>query len=549
MRVFPLILLAACALAAAPPKAESIFPVSGRAGTTFPAQIRTTDAQGAYAIWFESPGATAEILKAEPDPPRKNGQILHLTLRLADSFEQTTLRVVTPTGVSTPLRLLRHPEPTVLEAPSPKDLPTQAQLLPALPAAVQGRIGESGEVDYYRFHAQAGETWTFETISSRGLDPALSLYRPGGSWFDPDRPTRIAFRDEAVSYPDLPIEAALRHRFDKTGDYYVRVNGFWGHGGPGQEYTLRIHRGEPSIPTKAPAQSDDWAERTWTRPLGPDRMERLAARALPAKQTPIPVIDADAEPQTVPVQPPKIPLPALVVGSIERPGDIDRARFTAKEGDRLAFEIETPEKTLPHLNPYLRIIDSDGVEAFTNILSTVNSNGNASKQIKPKTVFSFPRGGEFTLEIRDITASYGDPGMRYRLLVRPQVPHLGEVTITADALNLDRGKTAKLSVVTDQEEGFEGFVVLSIDGLPPGVTAVTGTEVEPDSPPQESQAKRERFVTKNKKATILLMTRADAPLTRLPAEGRVYAQPVVNGTLGEKILIKKIPIMVIGGVQ
>jgi hypothetical protein len=45
------------------------------------------------------------------------------------------------------------------------------------------------------------------------------------------------------------------------------------------------------------------------------------------------------------------------------------------------------------------------------------------------------------------------------------------------------------------------------------------------------------------------MTRADAPLTRLPAEGRVYAQPVVNGTLGEKILIKKIPIMVIGGVQ
>ncbi|MFN9754309.1 MAG: hypothetical protein ACK55L_02800, partial [bacterium] len=149
MRVFPLILLAVGALAAPPPKAESIYPVSGRAGTTFAAQIRTTDAPGAYALWFESPGASAEILKAEPDPPRKNGQILHLTLRLADSFEQTTLRVVTPTGVSTPLRLVRHPEPTVLEAPTPKDLPTQAQRLPALPAAVQGRISESGEVDYY----------------------------------------------------------------------------------------------------------------------------------------------------------------------------------------------------------------------------------------------------------------------------------------------------------------------------------------------------------------------------------------------------------------
>ncbi|MFN9083383.1 MAG: hypothetical protein ACK5XD_00215, partial [Acidobacteriota bacterium] len=98
MRVFPLILLAVGALAAPPPKAESIYPVSGRAGTTFAAQIRTTDAPGAYALWFESPGASAEILKAEPDPPRKNGQILHLTLRIPDAFPQTPHRHHPPAG-------------------------------------------------------------------------------------------------------------------------------------------------------------------------------------------------------------------------------------------------------------------------------------------------------------------------------------------------------------------------------------------------------------------------------------------------------------------
>jgi hypothetical protein len=44
----------------------------------------------------------------------------------------------------------------------------------------------------------------------------------------------------------------------------------------------------------------------------------------------IPVVDADAEPTSVPVEPPESPLPALVVVTIERPGDIDLVRFSVK---------------------------------------------------------------------------------------------------------------------------------------------------------------------------------------------------------------------------
>jgi hypothetical protein len=200
-------------------------------------------------------------------------------------------------------------------------------------------------------------------------------------------------------------------------------------------------------------------------------MERLAGRTVASKPpAEIAVIDADAEPTSFPVEPPVIQTPTMVVGTIERPGDIDRVRFSVNEGDKLAFEIETPEKTLPLLNPLLRVFDADGVEALTNVWTRVNANGNTSKQIYPKTQYAFPRKGDFTLEIRDITASYGDSEMKYKVLVRPWVPHLGEARVSIDRLNLAAGRAQQLSIVIDQEEGFDGLAIFSIEGLPDGVS-------------------------------------------------------------------------------
>jgi hypothetical protein len=221
-------------------------------------------------------------------------------------------------------------------------------------------------------------------------------------------------------------------------------------------------------------------------------------------------------------------------------------RFSVKAGDRLVFEVETPEKTVPLVNPYLRVVDSDGVEALTNIYSRINANGNISKQIQPKTQYAFPRDGDFTLEIRDITATYGDREMRYRVLVRPQVPHLGAVHIAQDRLNLVAGEAQKLSIVTDQEEGYDGYAILTVEGLPEGVRVVMATEVEPDSPPPFNEGKKERFTTKSQKATFVFLSEPDAPPTDAPVKGRVYAQPVVKGKLGPRILAKELLIMVLG---
>jgi hypothetical protein len=545
-------------LGAAPPKIESIFPLGGQPGATVQAVVRGADLAGAYDLFFEEEGIQARVIGVEaekasgaPSKNRKPTDLLRLELRFSGSISGASrpFRVLTPRGVSNALSIHVHDEPAQFESEQPHDLPRQAQALPRIPAAVHGHIAEVGEVDYYSFRAAAGEELSFRTLSSSALDPALAIYKLTGSWFDPDRATRLAFNDEPVAYPDLTIEAAVTYRFAEAGDYLVRVNGFWGHGGAGQDYLLLIAPAGRSA-RRASEPAAGWSERTWIRPLSQERMKTLWARALPhlgSNATAIPVIDADAEPTKFPVEPPTIPIPALITGTIERPGDVDRVRFSAKAGDRVVFEVETPEVTIPHIHPLLRIIDADGVEALTNILSMVNANGNISKQIYPKTEYSFPRAGEFTLEIRDINSSYGDRRMRYRVLLRPQVPHLGAVHVNDDCLNLVAGKAQKLSIVTDQEEGFDGYVILSMEGLPEGIRVVTATEVEPDSPPETANGKRERFRAKNQKATLLLVPDAGAPLTRSPVVSRVYAQPVVKGELGDRILIKEIPVMLVKG--
>jgi len=119
-------------------------------------------------------------------------------------------------------------------------------------------------------------------------------------------------------------------------------------------------------------------------------------------------------------------------------------KFAVKAGDRIALEVETVGKTIPQFNPYLRIVSARGDEAFTNVHSTVNTCGDLIlKQVQPKTIYSFPREGEYILEIRDITHLYGDPGFSYRVLLRQQVPHMGEIKVSEEQVNLMQGEVTK----------------------------------------------------------------------------------------------------------
>ncbi len=565
------------------PELISIFPIGAQQASRAGAEIRGRLLDGVYAVWSASPALRAEVgavraAEAEPAAGKKKDtkkpkppvQILSLRFDIAEDADvgNHEIRLIGPGGISAPLTFRVHAEPVVAESDGVHDLPTEAHKIPNRPIVINGTIAEQGEVDYYSFEAGKDEEIRFEVFSAAALDPAITLYQITGSWFSKDRASRLAFIDEPVPYPGLTNDTELTYRFSEKGTYLVRVSGFLGAGGPDHGYQL--HAGKPvndasSRPARQ-AKRPEWKERTWTRKLDPARMMELWSRAVLslapsaseieeamsdpkagalATTAEVPVVDLDAEPAGLPVGPREITLPSLLVGAIEHPGDIDRVKFDVKAGDHLVLEVETPEKTLPLLNPYLRVVDAEGVEAFTNILSRVNANGVISKQIHPKTAYAFPRDGSFTLEIRDITYNYGDSEMKYRVMVRPRVPHVGEVVVADDHLNLLAGEAAKLTVVTSQEEGYEGLITLAVEGLPEGVEAFAGTEVEPDRPPSNSTGKIERFQTKTTTATFVLAVDADAPATRLPVRVRVMARPVMRGRAGEAIQVKELLVMVV----
>ena len=559
-----------------PPEILSLFPLGGQPGAKLQATLRGHALDGTYALWFDSQHLTVQVLHLhteelpEASAKKPDGedasktpiQVLKLAFQIPDDapLGAHAVRVLTPAGVSNLRTLWVHARLSFLEGDGSHEIPTEAQWLGSDLPVVHGTISGKGEVDYYAFEASKDESLRFEVFSSPAMDPALTLYQPTGTWFKPDRAKRVAFNDEPIAYPELSTDPILMHRFETSGRYLVRVSGFLGEGGLDHHYLLRTARdatgSSRSRKGDSEAQRSDpeiWQERTWKRPLRQDRMKMLRSRLVESPTGPdpvdIPVIDLDAEPDSISAEPRRVALPTLLTGTIDPPGDIDRVSFSAQIGDGIALEVETPNQTIPLFNPYLRIYDDQGIEVLTNVHSTRNGNNDISKQIQPKTIHSFPRAGEFTLEIRDITSSYGDASMFYKVLLRPQVPHMGQIHVAENHLNLEPGRASKLSVITDQEEGFQGYVILTIEGLPEGVQVHTATEVEPDQPPGRNRGKQERYVSKSRKATFVFVVAEDAPTTRTPVMSRILARPVGEGRLGSVVPAQDLLIMVVNPTQ
>ncbi len=108
-------------------------------------------------------------------------------------------------------------------------------------------------------------------------------------------------------------------------DTAFRVSGFAGQGGPDDVYQLRIIRGVAPKPDLHPAIASLWDERQFTRRLGPERLAQLAERGA-AQENPAPIKTVAAALEGS-GQVPVVPVPALVLGKITKPGEADVVRL------------------------------------------------------------------------------------------------------------------------------------------------------------------------------------------------------------------------------
>jgi outer membrane protein TolC len=162
-----------------------------------------------------------------------------------------------------------------------------------------------------------------------------------------------------------------------------------------------------------------------------------------------------------------------------------------------------------------------------------------------KTILPLRDPGDYTLEIRDATADLAGADFQYRVQVRPQVPHIGQVRVDADSVNLAQGQAKTIRVAFDREEDYRGAVIVAARSLPPGISAVAGADYEPDKDPPSSIGKRERYTPRTERVVLMLTADADAPVSTQPLEILLEVRPVVDGKPGEVLSTKTIPMMVL----
>jgi len=595
----------------------SISPLAGQRGNTVSVEVRGNRLDGAYAVWIDGGSFKGRVLGVEevkdqvklrlqPSQEKKPAPVYRALIEL--QIEATVpagvypLRVVSHRGVSNPIGFPVMTGPVIVEASGSRQTIEQAQ--PAtLPGFISGRIGEPGEVDTYSFHARKGQEFRFEAVEGQKLvvglaagsfAPELALHRSGGSWFDPHRSPRLLF-EEQQSSDLMHVHPRGTYKFSEDGQYFLQVSGLFGQGCPDCTYQVRISSSdEPSgsVARYEPTRSE-WLERSLSRGLTEHWIADLEARSVkgppPAKEVSspkgealpsgpghaesgaarLPVAVVEREPNEQTSQTESISVPAVIQGAIQHPGDIDSFKLKVEPAHRLAFEVETLETQPPYFNPRVNVVDGQDRQLFSNVerrLSMYNNNADPQVYLKatqPKATYSFERGGDYILQVRDITSRYGNPSYRYKILVRPQVPHVGEISVilrenpdaTAEMakrsevnrLNLVRKEPRKLILVASYEEGFAGDLSFFFTGLPEGVQALPAVNFSEGRAPLEVTQNPDIIAPKLQKTALVLLASPDAPLTREPRTVQLRCQAIANGRLGPILLVREMPLMVVEG--
>ena len=617
------------------PELRSHHPLGGSIGSPFKIQVRGKRLQGAHAVWFECDDVHARVLTvsevAEKEGEGEDEYYRRRALALLgqDGKEPEFLavlevrtssetrpglhhfRLVGPTGLSNSLSLHLVDQSLQDEQESPHHRPSQAQEI-RLPAVVNGTIEDKGELDYYSFEVEAGDTLAFQVLSGFELGVSywaqteIRLYEPHESWFGTDRARPLVLKGPRLSWEPIRVRSSwfdrrdfvtqfvlyplLEHRFEKAGRYLLSVGTFlgrsWDNG-----YQLRVGPARNEAVSRRaigafgqPAHADpaDWLERDSTtlrqfgsfyRKLVDDRLAELRTRSAASSSggadAPTPMTSTrDQEPNDSAEAAQELTLPGFAEGRIDYPGDVDRFRFRATAGQALAVEVETPRLAPPHFSPWLKVLDARGEVVAQNIYREYGGNGiDPNKTIERKTLHTFEEEGDYWLLVRDVTDHAWGGEYEYRVLIRPQVPHVGRMEVSlgvfsvssqliemTDRLNLKPGESRRLTLVADLEEGFDGGIVVEIDGLPAGMRVQASTPASWSGllvqgiqyrPPGEHIVDPKIHRPKRQAVTLVLQTDSQARPTPLPRFLSIRARPMSANRIGPPLMAGRIPLLIL----
>ncbi len=476
-------------LHANPPVASYIFPAGGQRGTTVkvrvgglflykscgfellgPGVAASRRLQRTRTVWFEGPILPLPDSQQAEDYPRDMAGEVRVA---ADApLGPRRGRLWTAEGAASGLTFVVGDLPEVVEEEVDGDpIPVPV----TLPVTVNGRIFPREDVDLWSFAARKGQSITAEVQASRLGSPLDSHLQALDA-----RGRVLAENDDSGG-----ADSHLRFIAPEDGTYRLRIRDVNARGGQVYVYRLSITadpvldavyplggrrgtkvaltlsgQGVPAAPVEVALPADAPAAFAY----------RFQASGKSSNLVMLDVDDlpehAEAGPNDTPGQARAVPLPAVVNGRIERPGDVDHWGFAARKGEVIALELRAARLGSP-LHGVLAVGDATG-----KVLTSTEAPG---PRADPVLSFTAPTDGNYWVRVGDHFRMRGGPAHAYRLRMGPPPQPDFRLHLAADVLTLRRGDQGKLKVAVERRSGFAGPITLAVEGLPPGVKAVKAT--------------------------------------------------------------------------
>jgi len=474
------------------PMLMSISPVAVQVGTTSECEAHARyNLHGAYKVFVTGEGVTGEVDPPKVDPKQPAAKPVAAKIKIRFKVAPDALpgvrevRIATPLGVSTVGQLVVVRDPVIREAPNNDTMKTAQQV--ELPATLCGAFEKAEDVDYYRFHVDAGKALTFHVRSQRlqdkihdlqvHSDPILTLRNAAG--------TVLVVNDNYFFADPL-----LYYQFPAAGDYYLEIRDVRYGGDQDWQYSIEVNDrpfvtnvhpmrvvpgkatrveliganlpADPTATLTLPATTPDGLH--WTTLTLPNGQK---TNAFPVVVSRLPeVVEAPGD-NNLAEKAQQISVPSGISGRIEAEGDVDCYAFEAKAGEKFAFEV-VARAHQSAIDPFIRILDSKG-QRLTENDDFQDRFLHADSRI---VEWAAPASGRFIVEVRDAHMR-GGPAFVYFLKVTRPEP-LFTLELDTDKTLLSPGTSSVIYARAWRRNDFSGEIQLLIEGLPPGVTAQCG---------------------------------------------------------------------------
>jgi hypothetical protein len=499
------------------PMITHIMPVAVQRGKTAEIAVEgQMSFQGVYKALIDGTGISTEAVSAANSSsrgsfrrrgPRGGAVKLKVTVAPKAPLGVRELRVASSLGISSVGQLVVVDDPVVQESGFNNTM-AQANPIP-VPCVACGRIEAPEDVDFFKFHADAGQAFTFEVLCARledkihdlqkHADPMLTLYDAEGR--------ELASNDDFYFADPL-----LEYTIPKTGDYFLQIRDSKYDGDARWVYAIHVTN-RPYASNVYPMAGNPGKE-IEVEPVGSAKLKqgrvKLRVPAAPGLQevrldlggvqtNPVPFVVStlpqvvEQEPNDTPAQATRITLPCGINGRIAAPRDLDYFIFKAAKGRAIRFEVKA-RRFGTSLHSSL-----DSVLDIMNAKGDVLANNDDTFGKDASLVFMPPADGDYYLRIRDLN-SKGGANAVYFIEADWALPDF-TLRCDPDKAMLGPGSSAAWHVHVSRANGFAGPVRIDVKGLPKGVVASPLT-----IPPTMTQG------------LVVLTAAADAPRDAAPVQ-------------------------------